>query len=136
MKNNIIVLVIGLTIGAFASYFLVPTKIETKTVEIEKTIVQKDVQTITKIVERPDGTKTTEIASSDKSKEKSSDIKTATIKVATNSWHLSASYSLYQPETVKPIIGLQIEKRIAGPIFLGVRADTNKVVSLILGLEF
>jgi hypothetical protein len=117
---------------------------------------QQNVRVITKYIERPDGTKemTKEEVTDTKEDEKSktvadktqeTEIKREVViqkevqieKVETpvsKDWHLSASVGL--TSSVVPLYGAQLEKRVLGPIYLGVKADTNPSVSIVAGFDF
>lgn len=117
---------------------------------------KQNVRVITKYIERPDGTKeitkeevtdTNESANSStvSSKEQQTEMKKEVVvqkevqieKVETpvvKDWHLSASAGL--TTSAVPLYGAQVERRILGPIFLGLRADTNPSGSVVLGFDF
>ena len=78
MKQTIIIPVVALLIGFGLGSQLMP-KIESKTVEIEKEVVRKDIITVIKEVVRPDGTKETTSTTTDKSKESKESKSTAEI---------------------------------------------------------
>lgn len=117
---------------------------------------KQNVRVITKYIERPDGTKemtkeevtdTHETEATKTVADKTQDtemkrevqiqtqIQTEYIEKPVNKdWHLSASGGL--TSSLVPIYGAQIERRILGPVFVGIKADTNPSASLTLGMEF
>ena len=117
---------------------------------------QQNVRVITKYIERPDGTK--EMTKEEVSDTRDTDSSKTTIdktqdteakrevvvqkevqieKVETpvvKDWHLSASAGL--TTSAVPLYGAQVERRILGPVFVGLRADTNPSGSIVLGFDF
>lgn len=117
---------------------------------------KQNVRIVTKYVERPDGTKETtreEVTDTHETentktvldKTRETEVKQEVVvktetqieKVETpvlKNWHLSASAGL---TTSGPVLyGAQLERRFIGPVFLGVRADTNPSVSVVAGFDF
>jgi hypothetical protein len=107
----------------------------TEVKEVEKEVVRTDVVTVVKTVERPDGTKETTATTTDKSVAKKDSSITSVTAVAKPDWHISISSSR-SLSNVELIYGLQIERRILGPFSLGIRADTEKQIGLVIGMEF
>lgn len=138
-------------LGAFAcGRWLAPTKVITKTVEVEKKTDDKTVDTnrdkLTTITEtdKPDGTKvkTTTISDvtatklEDKStddtlKETSKEVDRDSAKVTVS---LLAGVKLSGPST--PVYGLAITKPILGPITVGLFGFQNGTVGGSVGLTF
>lgn len=117
---------------------------------------KQNVRIITKYIERPDGTKETtreevsdthetETSKTQVDKTRETEVKQEVVvktetkveKIETpafKDWHLSASAGL---TTSGPFLyGAQLERRVLGPIHLGVRADTNPSVSIVAGFDF
>jgi hypothetical protein len=117
---------------------------------------KQNVRIVTKYIERPDGTKETtreEVTDTHETentktvldKTRETEVKQEVVmktetqieKVETSvmkNWHLSASAGL---TTSGPVLyGAQLERRFIGPVFLGVRADTNPSVSVVAGFDF
>lgn len=127
-KIYTVLIVVALGLGVFIgkSYYS-----QTKTVEIEKEIVRNDI--IIREIIKPDGTK--ETITTDKSTSKRDSTNTQIVAVAKPDWHISASVSK-NVNGLEPIYGLQIERRILGPFSVGIRADSQKNIGLIIGYEF
>lgn len=132
MRNYIITGLVCLVIGVLAGSALFP-KVKEKTVETEVERVVKDVQTVIKVVTRPDGTKEEVTTIIDKSKQSTD--KTSTKIIAKNDWHISASGSRTFTDSSMTYT-LQVERRIIGDVFLGASVNSEKQVGLTLGLEF
>jgi hypothetical protein len=117
---------------------------------------KQNVRVVTRYIERPDGTKETtkeEISETheqetsktvaDKTqdtviqKEVIAKTETKIEKVETpvaKEWHLSGNLGL--TSNLAPVYGAQVEKRLWGPVFVGMKADTNPSVGVVLGMEF
>lgn len=136
----------GLIVLAFAGgRYLTPTKIETKTVEVEHKETEaerekhKDTTTVT--TEKPDGTRVTEThtvedtnarRSTDSTTDKQSDTVKTYAGVRTSITALAGLGSLSGP----PIYGGAVSRSILGPVNAGAWALTNGTVGVSLGLEF
>lgn len=129
---GLLLLVIGLGLGRY----MTPTKVVTKTVIETHTVevVHHDVQTVT--VESPDGTKTTTVV--DKSVDTTKqDTEQSTLKVVENGkpqWKISAQFSPKYPR-YEYLYGVQVERRILGPIFVGGFGNLDHTLGLSVGVE-
>lgn len=177
-KSHIVVGVAGLVIGILIAWMLLPKekeieyqeKVKIETVEkveykdriVEKVVYQQVakkhevVKTITKYIERPDGTKektVEEVAEtkeeqhtqSESQKDQQTEVKKEvetkvetevkySEKPALPNWHAGATIGL--TPLMVPVYGGQIDRRIIGPVFVGVRIDSNPSASLYVGVEF
>jgi hypothetical protein len=132
VRNYIITGLVCLVIGVLAGSALFP-KVKEKTVETEVERVVKDVQTVIKVVTRPDGTKEEVTTIIDKSKQSTD--KTSTKIIAKNDWHISASGSRTFTDSSMTYT-LQVERRIIGDVFLGASVDSEKQVGLVVGIDW
>jgi hypothetical protein len=128
MKNYIITGCVCILLGLAAGSQLFP-KVKEKTVEVEKIV--KDIQTVTRIITKPDGTKEELITIVDRSKES----KTNTKVIAATNWHISikGSRTISDPTLV---YGLQVERRIIGDLYLGASINTDKQIGATIGVSF
>lgn len=96
---------------------------------VEKEVIKKDV--VTQIVEivKPDGTKETKTVIVDKSTENS--IKELIQSVRPRDWLVGAYYKVNDPA-----YGISVNRRVFGPVFVSVSADTQRQLSVGLGMEF
>jgi len=114
----------------------VEIKVEEHTKEVE--VVKRDVKTVIKQVERPDGTKETETTIEDKTRsetQKESDKESS--KIVSNEkaqWKISA-HLVPKEGLLGPVYGASVERRILGPIFAGAFGNTDKVFGLSVGIE-
>lgn len=132
VRNVAICALISFALGAVATRYLAPPVIKTETVEVET--VRTDVHTITRVLERPDGTRETIIDSTDRSKLKTSRSDTASAPVQKN-WLVSAGARL-QPQNLQTYYALTVHRRVLGPFSAGLGADTSGRVELSVGMEF
>lgn len=137
-------------------------KVEYKDKIVEKVVYQQVakkhevVKTITKYIERPDGTKEKTVeevsetkeeqqTNSEAQKQTETEVKKEVVTevkvekeyketLAVKNWHVGASVGI--TPLLTPVYGGQVERRIVGPFFLGLRADTNPSASLVIGMEF
>ena len=132
--NNIKVLVGALIVGLLAGAYITKSYFpEVKEVQTEKEIIKTDVKIITRVVERPDGSKETIIETTDRTVKREDKNFTKTENKAKNvKASLIAKYSFAQK---KEDYGILLEKRILGPVFIGVYGDTSKQVGLSIGME-
>lgn len=97
----------------------------------DKIVQQTDIKTIIKEIVRPDGTteKVTSIVDNSTKVEK----KTISTKQAQWLFNIGVRNSLTE---WKPIYSAQVQRRLAGPFYVGASADTDKQLGLYLGMEF
>jgi hypothetical protein len=131
MKKTILKYLAVILLTVLACYKLMPRQVETRTeVQVK---VQEKVKTITKIVERPDGTKETEIKEDRSSNTDSNSI--SSVKPISRDWSIAAGMALGGP-LAKDIYSLQIQRRILLGASVGVYARTDKEIGLLLGYSF
>jgi len=122
-KKGIIIVLVAVGLGYGAGRYLQPAevKIEIKEVVKEIEIQKKDVITIIKEIERPDGTKEKETRIVDRSTiEKEKDeirTKDTKITVSKSQWKAGALVGLNFKGSTS--YGIHVERRILGPIFVG-----------------
>lgn len=124
MKQSLTALIVGLIIGAFIAIKYFPTTIE-KPIEIVKT--ETKTKTITKEVVRPNGQIEREIVAITDSKTESQS------KLPPN-WHIAINRLVTNRQN--DVYGLTINRRIAGQFFINAGINTEKQVSVGLGIEF
>lgn len=132
-KSILALCLISTVAAAVVTRYYFP-KIETKTVETTKEVVRNDIKTVTRTVTSPNGQTDTTTVTEDHSIKKDSSNK---IEVAYKQldWLVSGSVQSnfkFEP----PIYGVQVQRRILGPIYVGALADTKGQVGLTVGFEF
>lgn len=131
MKTSIIIAIVGILVGFGIGTQLFPS-VKEKTVEVEKEVIRKDIQTVVKVVTRPDGSREEVTTIVDHSKENKEYSNTKT--VAKANWHISASANKGLDTDI--YYAVQAEKRILGDIFVGGNISTNKTIGVSVGIEF
>lgn len=134
MNNNflypIIALVIGMLIGAGLIYKYKPRTV-TETQVVTKDVIHNQILTVTKFVKQKDGTEvgttTTTDTSTSTGTSVSKDIKAP-------NYHVSVGANIAFDAV--PSYSVQVEKRVFGPVFVGVRGETRGAVGAMIGLEF
>lgn len=129
---GIIVIVVAILSAVTTRYYF--PKVSMQTVEVEKEVVKNNIVTITKTIKGTDGTEETTTTTTDKSTSNSTASKSVTI-TASKDWMISASAGT-KFEGLQPIYGLQVQRRILGPIYVGAMASTDKMIGLSVGFEF
>lgn len=129
-KTVVILCVISAALAAGLTKFYFPN---VKTVEVEKQVTHKDVETVTHEVKRPDGTVDTVITTTDHSSVILTDTKKE-YNVVPN-WQISA-FALANIKLESSDYGLQAQRRILGPIFVGGMVTSRGNIGVSLGMEF
>ena len=122
-KIGIVLLCIGLSF-AYGRYSA-PKSLETKEV------VRKETEYITREVKQPDGTVTKEVIYRDI---KETDKTAKTIYEKPN--YKASVIPQYNFDSKEVTYAGTIEKRISGPIFVGIYADTKKTIGATISIEF
>jgi hypothetical protein len=146
LKSKITTAIIILLIGAGIGYFSKPTKVETRTIEVEKTkVVQKEGKSkyfYKKKIIKPDGTiEEIEVTKEewDKLEAATSERQTDTTTVVKNDIGLSLSAFALTPSKSfgKELeYGVHASKRVVGSVTVGVMATTDKKIGVSIGVDF
>jgi hypothetical protein len=134
IKNKYIAILLVIGYGASLFYagmqycdYLVDSK--TETVVKEKTLWKE--RGVTKILERPDGSKETTIVEKREKKSKS-DAKRV-VKINKRMWNVGLSQSL---SLKTPVYSLGVQRRVFKDIFIGAYARTDKEFGVSLRFDF
>lgn len=127
----LVVAVAAVSAGLTRYYF---PQVQYKDVEVVKEVVRTDIHTVTKTIERPDGTKETIIDSTDKTVKHETSSKEVTI-AAKNQWMFDVGARTKLTDMVI-VYDLEVQRRIIGPFFLGAKVGTDSSVGLSVGMEF
>lgn len=131
-RNVVILMVLVAAASAGITRYYFP-QLEFKNTETVKEVVRNDVRTIVKEVTRPDGTKETVTETTDKSVKKESST-SETIISAKPQWMFDIGARANSSREI--FYDLQVQRRIAGPFFLGAKASTDKTIGVSIGMEF
>lgn len=129
LKNILVTIFVTAALSAAVTRYYFPktvVKVE------EKQVIKKDIRTVIREVKGKDGTTVTETEIIDNSTERRD--KTREV-FARKDWVLSTSYGLREFKQ-EAVYGLQVQRRIIGPFYLGASATADKVYSFTLGMEF
>lgn len=129
-------LLIGLFACAAAGYgvgrYLQPARIEIKKEQVE--VIKKDIKVVERIVTRPDGTTEKETVTEDKTLSQKETLDQSLVVNKKPNWKASGLAGLDISES--QFYGVQVERRILGPFFVGAMVTTNKTIGLSIGMEF
>lgn len=117
---------LGYAIGRYVQ----PAKVVTQEKEVE--VVKHDTVTQIKEVTRPDGTKEKDTTITDRSTEVAKKESKVVIENLKPQWMVSGTYGI----SAVPYYGAQVQRRIIGPVFAGVAANTRSEVFAVVSLEF
>lgn len=129
---GLIVLATAIMSAVVTKYYF--PKIQTQTVEVEKEVVKNHIITIVKNTKNSDGSETTETRTEDTSTKRSTDTKSTTV-LASKDWVVSGSAQT-KFDSLQPIYGVQVQRRILGPFYVGAMANTDHSAGLSIGFEF
>jgi hypothetical protein len=143
MKNNIIIGIICLAVGAALGVSLKPTKVVTKTEVVEKVVTLKE-EAKTKIVRvvetvGVDGSKTTTTDSVEESNSKeasSVDRESKQEKVVFNDSGIRLDALVSGNRKLELDYGLMLSRKIVGPVSLGVFVMKQGELGASLGIQF
>jgi hypothetical protein len=130
MKVKIIILAAVSVVSYLAGQHIGNKVKKVEYIEVEK--IQERVRTVTRIIERPDGSRETII---DERKETETDRKSQMKKVAQSDWSVGLTYG---PSVFKQneVYGLTVTRRVLGNLFIGAYGRTDHEVGLALRYEF
>jgi hypothetical protein len=123
-------------------------KIIEKRVEVEKKTKKNDKTTVIVEITKPDGTKEKRTMIVDKGetnidlstivqneRDTKTDTKNSTVTDNTRSWQANGLVG-YDLGRLSTVYGIQVERRLFGPVKVGVFGMTNKTVGASVGIEF
>lgn len=137
----IITIVVIASLSFAGGRFLTEPTVITKNVEVikEVEVIKRDVRTVIREITRPDGTKETDTVIEDRTRERTrTDANTRTETVVTNEkpqWKVDLM-ARAKITNIVPVYGASIQRRIIGPVFMGVNGWSDANVGLSVGLEF
>lgn len=141
LKSLIVPVLAATLLAGFVRYYF--PKVETKTVTKIRTIIQNNIRTVTRIIVRPDGTKETVTEIVDRSTKEKDASKVAT-KALQPQWRVALltvkdfgprKSTATLPAREMPSYGIEVQKRLVGPVFVGVQY-VHPQAGISIGLEF
>lgn len=145
MNNNIKLSLAGLLIfatGYGTALYTRPTKevIKTQVVTQTNDVIHDHIHTVVVTVTKPDGTKTTTSTTDNGTviDNKSNTIasNSTTITNSKPQWKVAGLAGLDIHNLASPVYGAQVEKRLLGPISVGIWGLTNATAGISASLEF
>lgn len=142
MKNYIIVSVVSLLIGAGIVNYAFPPKVETIVQEVTKEVevVKRDIVVVTEKITQKDGTIVEKTRTEDKSidtTKKDSQASSRTTVTNEKQYRVSVRAGTKTLNSNPEIIySLGIEKKLIGPLNVGVHGSTDKQYGLSLSYDF
>jgi hypothetical protein len=134
-KQTAILCVISAVFSVGLSRYLFP-QVQIKTVEVEKQVIHNNIQTITVTKTLPSGEIDSTTTVVDHTQKIETDSKTSTTAVIPPNWLIVGTAQVTGIDLVNPAYGVQVNRRILGPMFINASANTKGVVGLGLGMEF
>lgn len=133
LKQSLVAcLIVAVAAAAVTRYYF--PQIQTKTVEVIKEVVKTDVKTVIHTVTSPDGTTDTTTTIVDHTTRTETENKTS-IQAKEINWQVSGSVqSNFRLDP--PAYGVQVQRRVLGPFFVGALLNTKGDVGLSLGVSF
>ena len=133
---GILVLATAIISAVVTRYYFPKVQTQVQTVEVTKEVVKNNIVTVTKIVKEKDGSETTTTTTTDNSVTQTSDSKSKSKTIAASKdWVISGSVQT-KFEGLQPIYGVQVQRRILGPFYLGAMTNTDRAAGVSIGFEF
>lgn len=126
---------IACLISAIIATILTVIYSPTKTVEVTRDVTHTEVQTVTHTVKLPSGEVDTTTTTNQDIKQVNTDNKSTPSPIIPKNWLLSGTYGT-DIHTLMPAYGVDVKRRILGPLFIGGNADSSGRIGLTLGMEF
>ncbi len=129
---SVLCLIVAVLSAAVTRYYF--PQIQTKTVEVTKEVVKTDVRTVVHTVTSPNGTVDSTTTVIDHSTKTETEHKTS-VTMAEKNWNVSGFIeSNFHLEA--PSYGVHIQRKVLGPLSLGVLTNTKGDVGLSIGVTF
>jgi hypothetical protein len=142
LKYLALIILVALAVGAALTRAYAPREV-VKTVAVDHDVVKDHIVTVTKEIVQKDGTKEFDTVVTDDRKEddtkKTTITDTKTLPSLAPKWFVTAGMGLDASSLsslTTPVYQIGVNRRILGPIFIGVNANTRSQVGVNVGLEF
>lgn len=131
-------LVVAILSAGITRYYFPQVTVQTKTVEVQKDITQDNVRIVVQQVKKPDGEVDTTTTTLDNTVHVDIDTKSSqTAQLAPQkNWFVGADASITGVNFANPAYGLFINRRIAGPFYVGGAVNTKGEFGVSVGMEF
>jgi hypothetical protein len=128
------VVIVGIFIGGYQVG--ISTKSSTSIVETEKEVKRNDITTVVKEIKKADGTIEIVTTTVDKTKETIDKKLVAKVTEARKNLYHVAVASDHMIKGTPGLYSLTIERELISSFTLGIKADTDKNVGVVLGFNF
>lgn len=135
LKQVAVLLLVTATVSAALTRFYFP-QVQVKTVKVEKDVIHNNIQTVVVTKKLPSGEVDSTTTIVDHTNKIETDNKTSEIAKIPPNWLIVGTASVTGINFVNPAYGVQVNRRILGPIFINASANTKGEVGLGLGMEF
>lgn len=135
LKQVAVLLLVTATVSAALTRFYFP-QVQVKTVEVEKDVIHNNIQTVVVTKKLPSGEVDSTTTIVDHTNKVDTDNKTSEISKIPPNWLIVGTASVTGINFANPAYGVQVNRRILGPIFINASANTKGEVGLGLGMEF
>lgn len=130
----ILVLITAVTSAALTHFYF--PQVQIKTVEVERDVVHNDIQTVVVTKKLPTGEIDSTTTIVDHSNKVETDSKTTQVASIPPNWLVVGTASVTGINFANPAYGVQVNRRILGPIFVNATVNTKGELGLGLGMEF
>jgi hypothetical protein len=104
-----------------------------QSVNVDHDVIHNNIVTVTHTIHEKDGTTDTTTTTMDHTQQVDTDTKT--IAKPLPNWLVAGTYST-EIHTLQPAYGVQVNRRILGPMYIGAGLNSQGMVGLSLGFEF
>lgn len=142
MGIGVLIIIIAIAVGYGFGRYVQPAKVVTvvKEVKSDTQVIDKNIVTVVTETKKPDGSDTivtkTEDKSIDNNTENDTFSSTTTTTNQKTQWRVSALAGFHYDSLPVPNYGALVERRILGPIFVGVYGKSDKEAGIAISLDF
>ena len=130
-------LVVAIMSAGITRYYFPQMTVQTKTVEVQKNVVQDNIKTIVQTMKLPNGEVDTTSMTIDNTVHTETDTKTQQIQLSPQkNWFVGAEATITRVNFANPAYGVYVNRRIVGPFYLGASATTKGEFGVSVGMEF
>jgi hypothetical protein len=138
VKYVVIIIIVSAIAGGIVTKRYIKPQEVIKTQVVDHDVIKDRIITIVKEIDNPDGTKEkTTTTTDDRTSVDDKNTTTTDIKAPIpKQWLVSAGVGLDAKDNFNKIYQLNVNRRILGPIYVGIWGNTNQSAGLSVGFEF
>jgi len=131
-------MIVAIMSAGITRYYFPQVTTQTKTVEVQKSVIQDNIKTIVQTIKLPNGEVDTTSTTIDNTVHTETDTKTSQqIQLAPQkNWFVGAGAIVTGVNFANPSYGVYVNRRIMGPFYLGASATTKGEFGVSVGMEF